>query len=67
MAETSKELEKFIRENMELRPVGEKLKDLNDDSNLLLEYDYEEHQRRVRNSLMSTAIKKDGMKEKKKV
>ena len=58
MAETSKELEKLIKENMELRPVGEKLKDLNDDSSLLLEYDYEEHQRRVRNSLMSTAIKK---------
>lgn len=70
MVQTDKELEKLIKENLELKEVGEKIKDINGDSDLAYEYDYEEHQRFVRNSMMSSAIRKgwnegkeDGRKE----
>lgn len=58
MAEKNEELEKLIADNMELRKVGEKIVEISHDEELQGWYDEEEHQRRVRNSLVESAIKK---------
>ncbi len=58
MMEDSKELEKIIKENMELRPVGKKIMELSKDEEMQGWYDEEEHQRKVRNSIISTGIRK---------
>ncbi|HIU39736.1 MAG TPA: Rpn family recombination-promoting nuclease/putative transposase [Candidatus Aphodocola excrementigallinarum] len=70
MAEKNEELEKLIKDNMELRKVGEKIVEISNDERLQGWYDEEEHQRKVRNSLVEGAIKKgwnkgkaDGLKE----
>ncbi len=57
MAEKNEELEKLIKNNMELRKVGEKIVEISNDEILQGWYDEEEHQRRVRNSLVASAIK----------
>lgn len=69
-ADSNDELEKLIRDNMELKKVGEKIVEISRDEELQGWYDEEEHQRMVRNSLVSSAIKKgwnkgieDGKKE----
>ena len=56
--EDSKELERIIKENMELRPVGKKVVEISEDEELQGWYDEEEHQRKVRNSIISTGIRK---------
>lgn len=70
MAEKNEELEKLIQDNMELRKVGEKIVEISNDERLQGWYDEEEHQRKIRNSQMESAIKKswnkgkaDGLKE----
>ena len=70
MAEKNEELEKLIQDNMELRKVGEKIVEISNDERLQGWYDEEEHQRKIRNSQMKSAIKKswnkgkaDGLKE----
>ena len=70
MVEKNEELEKLIQENMELRKVGEKIVEISNDERLQGWYDEEEHQRKIRNSLVAGAIKKgwnqgkaDGLKE----
>ena len=70
MAEKDEELEKLIQDNMELRKVGEKIVEISNDERLQGWYDEEEHQRKIRNSQMESAIKKswnkgkaDGLKE----
>lgn len=70
MAENSEELEKLIRENQELRKVGEKMVEISRDEELQGWYDEEEHQRKVKNTLIRSAIekgwyegKKEGIKE----
>lgn len=57
MTEKNEELEKLIKDNMELRKVGEKIVEISNDERLQGWYDEEEHQRRVRNSLVASAIK----------
>ena len=73
MTEKNEELERLIKDNMELRKVGEKIVEISNDERLQGWYDEEEHQRRVRNSLVASAIKEgwnqgkaDGLKEGKK-
>ncbi len=73
MVEKNDELEKLIKDNMELRKVGEKIVEISNDEKLQGWYDEEEHQRKVRNSLVAGAIKKgwnegkeEGLKEGKK-
>ena len=70
MTEKNEELERLIKDNMELRKVGEKIVEISNDERLQGWYDEEEHQRRVRNSLVASAIKEgwnqgkaDGLKE----
>lgn len=63
MAEKNEELEKLIQDNMELRKVGEKIVEISNDERLQGWYDEEEHQRKIRNSQMESAIKKVGTKE----
>ena len=58
MAEKNEELEKLIQDNMELRKVGEKIVEISNDERLQGWYDEEEHQRKIRNSQMESAIKK---------
>ncbi len=58
MAEKDEELEKLIQDNMELRKVGDKIVEISNDEKLQGWYDEEEHQRKVRNSLMASAIRK---------
>ena len=58
MTEKDEELEKLIADNMELRKVGEKIVEISRDEELRGWYDEEKHQRRVRNSLVASAIKK---------
>ena len=58
MTEKNEELERLIKDNMELRKVGEKIVEISNDERLQGWYDEEEHQRRVRNSLVASAIKK---------
>lgn len=58
MMEDSKELEKIIKENMELRPVGKKILELSKDEEMQGWYDEEEHERKVRNSIIATGIRK---------
>jgi hypothetical protein len=53
MAEKDEELEKLIKDNMELKKIVE----ISRDEELQGWYDEEEHQRRVRNSMMASAIK----------
>lgn len=55
--ENSKELQKLIEENMELRPVGKKMVEISRDEELQGIYDGEEHLRKVRNSLVASALK----------
>lgn len=57
MADRNEELEKLIKDNMELKKVGEKIVEISRDEELRGWYDEEEHQRMVRNSLVSSAIK----------
>ena len=57
MTEKNEELERLIKDNMELRKVGEKIVEISNDERLQGWYDEEEHQRRVRNSLVASAIK----------
>lgn len=54
----NKELEKLIEENMELRPVGKKMIEISRDEELQGIYDGEEHERKVRNTLIADAIEK---------
>lgn len=70
MADRNEELEKLIKDNMELKKVGEKIVEISRDEELRGWYDEEEHQRMVRNSLVSSAIKEGwnkGIKEGKEV
>lgn len=67
------ELQKLIDENMELRPVGEKIVEISRDEELMGIYDGVEHERKVRNTLIATALEdgfykgmSDGKKEGKK-
>ena len=53
----NEELEKLIKDNMELKKVGKKIVEISRDEELQGWYDEEEHQRRVRNSMMASAIK----------
>ena len=54
--ERDEELQKLIDANMELRPVGKKIVEISRDEELNGIYDREEHERRVRNSLIEDAL-----------
>ncbi len=54
--ERPKELQKLIDENTELRPVGEKIVEISRDEELMGIYDEKEHERKVRNTLIATAL-----------
>ena len=54
--ERDEELQKLIDANMELRPVGKKMVEISRDEELNGIYDREEHERRVRNSLIEDAL-----------
>ena len=54
--EKEKELEELIEKNMELKPVGEKIIEISRDEELQGIYDRQEHERMVRNSIMSTNL-----------
>ena len=54
--ERDEELQKLIDTNMELRPVGKKMVEISRDEELNGIYDREEHERRVRNSLIEDAL-----------
>ncbi len=54
--ERDEELQKLIDENMELRPVGKKMVEITREEELNGIYDKEEHERKVRNSMMVTAL-----------
>ena len=56
MEERDEELQKLIDANMELRPVGKKMVEISRDEELNGIYDREEHERRVRNSLIEDAL-----------
>ena len=62
MVENDKELEKLIKDNMELKKVGEKIVEISRDEELNGWYDEEEHKRKVRNTMMKSAIE-EGWKE----
>lgn len=59
VAEEYEELKKLIDKYTELRPVGKKLVEISRDEELQGFYDEEEHQRKVRNSIMATELKKN--------
>lgn len=59
VAEEYEELQKLIDKYTELRPVGKKLVEISRDEELQGFYDEEEHQRKVRNSIMITELKKN--------
>lgn len=54
--EKPKELQKLIDENTELRPVGEKIVEISKEEELMGIYDEKEHERKVRNTLIATAL-----------
>lgn len=73
VAEKDEELQKLIDEHIELRPVGKKLVEISREEEARGIYDLEEHERRVRNSLIEDALedgwnrgKKEGKEEGKK-
>lgn len=59
MAEEYEELEKLIEKYTELRPVGKKMVEISRDEELRGIYDAEEHERKVRNSIMATELRKN--------
>lgn len=70
VAERDEELQKLIDEHIELRPVGKKLVEISREEEARGIYDLEEHERRVRNSLIEDALedgwnrgKKEGKEE----
>ena len=70
VAEKDEELQKLIDEHIELRPVGKKLVEISREEEARGIYDLEEHERRVRNSLIEDALedgwnrgKKEGKEE----
>jgi len=72
VAERDEELQKLIDKHIELRPVGKKLVEISREEEARGIYDLEEHERRVRNSLIEDALedgwnrgKKEGIKENK--
>mgnify|MGYP004511371301 CR=1 FL=1 len=56
VAEKDEELQKLIDEHIELRPVGKKLVEISREEEARGIYDLEEHERRVRNSLIEDAL-----------
>lgn len=56
VAERDYELQKLIDEHIELRPVGKKLVEISREEEARGIYDREEHERRVRNSLIEDAL-----------
>ena len=70
VAERDEELQKLIDKHIELRPVGKKLVEISREEEARGIYDLEEHERRVRNSLIEDALedgwnrgKKEGKEE----
>lgn len=70
VAERDEELQKLIDKHIELRPVGKKLVEISREEEARGVYDLEEHERRVRNSLIEDALedgwnrgKKEGKEE----
>jgi len=57
--EKYEELERLIEKYTELRPVGKKMVEISRDEELQGIYDAEEHERKVRNSIMATELKKN--------
>ncbi len=57
--EKYEELEKLIEKYTELRPVGKKMVEISRNEELRGIYDAEEHERKVRNSIMATELKKN--------
>ena len=56
VAERDEELQKLIDKHIELRPVGKKLVEISREEEARGIYDLEEHERRVRNSLIEDAL-----------
>lgn len=56
VTERDEELQKLIDEHIELRPVGKKIVEISRDEELNGVYNREEHERRVRNSLIEDAL-----------
>ena len=57
MVDDDKELKKLIEDNMELRKVGEKIVEISNEEEANGWYDEEEHQRKVRNTMVKSALR----------
>ena len=58
MAESSEELEKLIKDNLELRKTSDKIVEITKEEEARGIYDYEEQQRKIRNSIMASSMRK---------
>ena len=58
MAESNEELEMLIKDNLELRKASDKIVEITKEEEANGIYDYEEQQRKIRNSIMASSMRK---------